>query len=141
MTRQPLVIIPYLRKLYLTLQLDIGKQAGTYTKISPPVLTSDTKQDGLLQLSLFDSKTGNNITNVNYFLTISKGGKELMKELFYSKEGPLTLKFQPEQGLYTVYGNTEPFLGAWMNETGPITVSGPILTEGGLYHYTVEIFS
>ena len=94
MTRQPLVIIPYLRKLYLTLQLGIGK----------PVLTSDTKQDGLLQLRLFDSKTGNNITNVNYFLTISKGGKELMKELFYSKEGPLTLKFQPEQRtLYSLW--------------------------------------
>lgn len=139
MTRQPLVIGPYLRKLYLPLQLGIDK-ASLYTKISPTVLTSDTKQDGLFQLRLFDSKTGNNITNVNYFLTISKGGKELMKELFYSKEGPLTLKFQPNQSPIAVHATTEPFLGGWMNETGPITVSGPILTEGGSYQYTVEIF-
>lgn len=112
------------------------RQASLYTKISPP----DKNQNAPVQLRLFDSNTGNNITNVNYFLTISKGGKQLMKELFYSKEGPLNLKFQPNQSPITVHGTTEPFLGGWMNETGPITISGPILTEGGLYQYTVEIF-
>jgi hypothetical protein len=116
------------------------RQASLYTKISPPILTSDTKQNALFQLRLFDSKTGNNITNVNYFLTISKGDKLLMRELFYSKEGPLTLKFQPNQGPVTVYGTTEPFLGGWTSETGQTTVSGPVLTEGGLYHFGVEIF-
>ncbi len=116
------------------------RQASLYTKISPPILTSDTKQNAFFQLRLFDSKTGNNITNVNYFLTISKGDKLLMRELFYSKEGPLTLKFQPNQGPVTVYGTTEPFLGGWTSETGQITVSGPVLTEGGLYHFAVEIF-
>ncbi len=47
--------------------------ASIYTKISPPILTSDTKQNALFQLRLFDSKTGENITNVNYFLTVTKG--------------------------------------------------------------------
>jgi hypothetical protein len=116
------------------------RQASLYTKISPPILTSDTKQNALFQLRLFDSKTGNNITNVNYFLTVSKGDKLLMRELFYSKDGPLTLKFQPNQGPVRVYGTTEPFLGGWASETGQITVSGPVLTEGGLYHFAVEIF-
>lgn len=114
--------------------------ASLYTKISPPILTSDSKQDGLFQLRLFDSKTENNITNVNYFLTISKAGKEPWSELFYSKEGPLTLKFQPNQGPITVYGGTEAFLGGWTSENGQITVSGPVLNEGPLYHFTVEIF-
>ncbi|MGC1263585.1 MAG: hypothetical protein WA932_06435, partial [Nitrososphaeraceae archaeon] len=68
------------------------RQASLYTKISPPILTSDKKQNALFQLRLFDSKTGKNITNVNYFLTISKGDKMLLRELFYSKDGPLTLK-------------------------------------------------
>jgi hypothetical protein len=114
--------------------------ASLYTKISPPILTSDTKQNALFQLRLFDSKTGENITNVNYFLTITKGDKLLLRELFYSKDGPLTLKFRPNQGPVTVYGSTEPFLGGWTDETGQITVSGPVLTEGGLYHFAVEIF-
>jgi len=114
--------------------------ASLYTKVSPPVLTSDTAQDAFFNLRLFDSNTGNNITNVNYFLTISKGDKVLFRELFYSKEGPLTLKFQPGQGPIQIYGTTEPFLGGWTSETGQITVASPVLSEGGLYHFGVEIF-
>ena len=64
----------------------------------------------------------------------------LLRELFYSKDGPLTLKIEPGEGPVNVYGTTEPFLGGWMNETGPISVSGPVLSEGGQYHFTVEIF-
>ena len=116
------------------------RTASLYTKISPPILTSDTKQNAFFQLRLFDSNTGNNISNVNYFLTISKGDKLLLRELFYSKDGPLTLKFEPNQGPVTVYGSTEPFLGGWTDETGQIKVSGPVLSEGGLYHFGIEIF-
>src|SRR5215207_1796199 len=94
------------------------RSASLYTKISPPVLTSDTKQNAFFQLRLFDSKTGDNITNVNYFLTINKGDKVLLRELFYSKDGPLTLKIEPGEGPVNVYGTTEPFLGGWSSETG-----------------------
>ena len=114
--------------------------ASLYTKISPPILTSDTMQNAFFQLKLFDSKTGKNITNVNYFLTINKGDKMLLRELFYSKDGPLTLKIEPGEGPVNVYGTTEPFLGGWSSETGQITISGPVLTQGGLYHFAIEIF-
>lgn len=114
--------------------------ASLYTKISPPILTSDTMQNAFFQLRLFDSKTGNNITNVNYFLTITKADKLLLRELFYSKEGPLSLKFEPGEGPIKVFGSTEPFLGGWSSETGQLTVSGPVLSEGGLYHFGIEIF-
>ena len=114
--------------------------ASLYTKISPPILTSDSKQNAFFHLRLFDSKTGNNITNVNYFVTITKGDKLLLRELFYSKDGQLTLKFRPSQGPVTVYGSTEPFLGGWTDETGQLTVAGPVLTQGGLYHFAIEIF-
>ena len=119
----------------------IGDRAASlYTKISPPVLTSDTIQNAFFQLRLFDSKTGDNITNVNYFLTINKGDKVLFRELFYSKEGPLTLKFQPSQDPVKIFGRTEPFLGGWTSETGDVTISSPVLSEGGLYHFGIEIF-
>ena len=114
--------------------------ASLYTKISPPVMTSDTVQNAFFQLRLFDSNTMNNITNVNYFLTINKEDEILLRELFYSKQGPLTLKFQPDKGPIRIYGSIEPFLGGRTSETGEITVSGPVLTEGGLYHFAVEIF-
>lgn len=119
----------------------IGDRAASlYTKISPPVLTSDTIQNAFFQLRLFDSKTGDNITNVNYFLTINKGDKVLFRELFYSKEGPLTLKFQPSQDPVKIFGSTEPFLGGWTSETGDVTISSSVLSEGGLYHFGIEIF-
>ena len=114
--------------------------ASLYTKISPPILTSDTMQNAFFQLRLFDSNTGNNITNVNYFLTITKADKLLLRELFYSKEGPLSLKFEPGAGPIKVFGTTEPFLGGWSSETGQLTISGPALSEGGLYHFGIEIF-
>jgi len=117
-----------------------NRVASLYTKISPPILTSDTLQNAFFQLKLFDSKTGNNITNVNYFLTIYKGDKLLLRELFYSKDGPLTLKFQPGEGPVKVYGSTEPFLGGWSSDSGQIVVAGPILAQGGLYHFSIEIF-
>ena len=119
----------------------IGDRAASiYTKISPPVLTSDALENAFFQLRLFDSNTGNNISNVNYFLTINKGDEVLFRELFYSKEGPLTLKFQPAQGPVKVFGTTEPFLGGWTSDTGDITIAGPVLSEGGLYHFGIEIF-
>jgi hypothetical protein len=64
----------------------------------------------------------------------------LLRELFYSKDGPLTLKIEPGEGPVNVYGTTEPFLGGWSSETGQITISGPVLTQGGLYHFAIEIF-
>ena len=117
-----------------------NRVASLFTQISPPILTSESKQNAFFHLRLFDSKTGNNITNVNYFVTITKGDKLLLRELFYSKDGPLTLKFRPSSGPVTVYGSTEPFLGGWTDETGQLTVAGPVLTEGGLYHFGIEIF-
>ena len=113
------------------------KQVSLYTKFSPP---TDNNQDAFLQLRLFDSKNGNNITNVNYFLNISKGNRPVFTELLYSKEGPMTIRFEPNQGPVTIYGTTEPFLGGWTSNTGQITASGSIFTEGGSYHLTVEIF-
>ena len=64
------------------------RQASLFTKVSPPVLTSDTHQKRFFELRLYDAKTGNNITNVNYFITVTKAGKLLMRDLFYSKTGP-----------------------------------------------------
>ncbi len=123
-----------------------NREASLYTKISPPILTSDSKQNRFFQLRLFDAKTGENITNVNYFITVMKGDKLLMRDLFFSSQGPLKIKIEPREAPpppappVTVFGSVEPFLGGWMSETGEITVQGPVLLEGGLYHFEIEIF-
>jgi hypothetical protein len=110
------------------------RNLSLYTKISPPILTAESKENSFLQLRLIDTKTGNNVQNVNYFVTVTKGDKVLMRELFFSTQGPLTIKMTPDNGKVTVLGSTEPFLGGWTTDTGQVLVKGPILIEGGLYH-------
>lgn len=117
------------------------RQASLFTKVSPPVLTSDSNQKRFFEVRLYDAKTGNNITNVNYFITVTKGGNLLMRELFYSKSGPLKIEIIPRPTKETVvFGSTEPFLGGYMSDNDQVTVQGPILLEGGLYHFNIEIF-
>ena len=117
------------------------REASLYTKINPPILTSDSKEDAFFELKLFDAKTDETIKFVAYFITVEKGGKLLMRDLFQSSQGPLKLKINPTTSeTVTVFGSTEPFLGGWTSQTGNITINGPLLLEGGLYHFAIEIF-
>jgi len=117
------------------------REASLYTKINPPVLTSDTKENAFFELRLFDAKTDENIKFVSYFIAVEKNDKLLMRDLFHSPTGPLKLKINPTSSeSISVFGSTEPFLGGWTSETGDITINGPLLLEGGLYHFAIEIF-
>ena len=117
------------------------REASLYTKINPPVLTSDSKKNAFFELRLFDAKTDETIQHVSYFITVEKDGKLLMRDLFHSHQGSLKLKINPSNSkTVSVFGSTEPFLGGWTSETGDITINGPLLLEGGLYHFSIEIF-
>ena len=117
------------------------REASLYTKINPPVLTSDSKKNAFFELRLFDAKTDETIQHVSYFITVEKDGQLLMRDLFHSHQGSLKLKINPSNSkTVSVFGSTEPFLGGWTSETGDITINGPLLLEGGLYHFSIEIF-
>ena len=117
------------------------REASLYTKINPPILTSDSKQDAFFELRLFDANTDETIKFVSYFITVEKDDQLLMRDLFHSSQGPLKLKINPSNSeTVSVFGSTEPFLGGWTSETGDITINGPLLLEGGLYHFGIEIF-
>ena len=116
------------------------RQASLFTQINPPVLTADSKEDKFFVLRLFDANNNQTIEHVSYFISVEKGGKLLMRDLFHSHQGLLKLKFNPSDSNVVVYGSIEPFLQGWVGETGDITVSGPVLLSGGLYHFGIEIF-
>lgn len=117
------------------------REASLYTKINPPILTSDTKENAFFELRLFDAKTDETIKFVSYFIAVEKNDQLLMRDLFHSPTGPLKLKINPTSSeSISVFGSTEPFLGGWTSETGDITINGPLLLEGGLYHFAIEIF-
>ncbi len=121
-----------------------GREARLSVTINPPVLTTETRQDAFVQLRLFDGITNETIKFSTFAIEMEKGigGDEppLYREVFHTESGLLTLKFQPQEGPVTVFANRDPLLNAWTADpSGAINIRGPILLEGGLYHFGIEI--
>ncbi|MBI5859206.1 MAG: peptidase [Nitrosarchaeum sp.] len=120
-----------------------NRDASLFIKISPPILTKNTVGDKFLELRLFDAKTGETIQHTSFFVTVDKDGKLLMRDLFHTHSGNLTIKIQSEDidvNDVIVYGDEEPFQGGWTSTNDQITVKAPILLDAGLYHFEIEIF-
>lgn len=124
------------------------------TKIYPPLLTNETLDiQKYVQFGLTETNLANkSIPHVYYYVTITKDDKLLLKELFHSHSGNLTLNLHEKNG--DIMTNTtisngdkdilaarEAVMGAWtsMDDTDNITVLTPIFNEGGLYNFKVEI--
>ncbi len=119
------------------------REASLFIKISPPILTKDTVGDKFLELRLFDAKTGKTVQHTSFFVTVDKDGDLLMRDLFHTHSGNLTIKIQSEDldvNDVIVYGDEEPFQGGWTSVNDKITVKAPILLDAGLYHFEIEIF-
>ena len=126
-----------------------NRQASLFVKVNPPILTTDNRQNAYMQFRLFDANNNQTIQHVTYEITVTRGTssssssveKPLMRDFFHAHNGLLTLKIQPTPGAVTIYGEQDPFQNAWVADPGgTINVKGPVLLEGGLYHFHVEIF-
>ena len=128
-----------------------NRKASLFVKVNPPILTTDNRQDAYMQFRLFDANNNQTIQHVTYEITVNKGTtatsasinqKPFLLDFFHAHNGLLTLKVQPSNGPLTIYGEQDPFQNAWMADPGgTINVKGPLLLEGGLYHFHIEIFS
>jgi hypothetical protein len=125
-------------------QANIGNRVITlFIKVNPPIITSDNSGDKYIQFRFFDANTNTTINNVSFFINATKGDKLLMNDLFYTHTGYLTIKLEPggDVGHWTVQGDRDPVLGGWTSQTDEVNVIGPILTEGGLYHFHMELLA
>ncbi|MGH9983443.1 MAG: hypothetical protein ACRD8W_05735, partial [Nitrososphaeraceae archaeon] len=127
----------------------LGDREGSlFIKISPPIYTTETKEDAFMQFRLFDAKTNETIEFVTYDITVTKGAnpsedeEPLLRDFFQSPSGLLTLRVEPTNDTsLTIFGNRDPFLGAWVADPGgTINIEGPLLLEGGLYKFDIQIF-
>ncbi len=125
-----------------------NRQASLYLKVNPPVLTTGVAQNAYMQFRLFDANNNQTIQHVTYQITVTRGTsastreKPLLLDFFHAHNGLLTLKIEPKNGQLTIFGEQDPFLQAWVADPGGnILVRGPLLLEGGLYHFHIEIFS
>ena len=121
-----------------------NRNASLFVKINPPILTTESKQDAFLQFRLFDANNNQTIKFTTFYIEVTKGidnSQLIMHNFFQSESGLLTLKIEPTEGQLTVFGNQEPFLNAWVADPGgTVNIKGPLLLEGGLYHFHIEIF-
>jgi hypothetical protein len=129
-----------------------NRKASLFVKVSPPILTTDTKDNTYIQLRLFDANNNQTIQHVIYDITVTKGTaqagpgtKPILRDFFHAHNGLLTLKVEPINtpgGHVTMNGEQDPFQNAWIADPGgTINLRVPVLNQGGLYHIHIEIFA
>ncbi|HKG87370.1 MAG TPA: hypothetical protein VKA95_03515 [Nitrososphaeraceae archaeon] len=121
------------------------RKADLIIKMKPPVVTTETlknpNQKPIIQFKLYDPTTKEGYKHVTYFITIEKDGKKMLSDWFHDHKGDLKLEMKPSSAeRVTVYGEPDPILQAFTGtENSPVVATGPIFSEGGLYHFIVRI--
>jgi hypothetical protein len=126
----------------------LGNREGSlFVKINPPIYTTETEGDAYMQFRLFDANTNETVQHVTYDITVSKGANPaesenpLVRDFFHAHNGLLTLKVEPTNGSLTIFGDRDPFQAAYVADPGgTINLRGPVLQEGGLYRFDIQIF-
>jgi hypothetical protein len=114
-------------------------------KMTPPVVTTEAlksqDQKPIIQFKLYDPTTKEGYKHVTYYITIEKDGKKLLSDWFHDHKGDLKIEMKPSNAeQITVYGEPDPILQAFTGtENSPVIATGPIFSEGGLYHFIVRI--
>lgn len=121
------------------------RKADLIIKMTPPVVTTETlqkqNQKPIVQFKLYDPVTEEGFKHVTYFITIEKDGKKLLSDWFHDHKGDLKIEMKPsDDERITVYGEPDPILQAFTGtEDSPVIATGPIFSEGGLYHFIVRV--
>lgn len=121
------------------------RTADLIIKMTPPVVTTETLQNQsqkpIIQFKLYDPTTEEGFKHVTYYITIEKDGKKLLSDWFHDHKGDLKIEMKPSDAeSMTVYGEPDPILQAFTGtERSPVVATGPIFSEGGLYHFTVRV--
>jgi hypothetical protein len=114
-------------------------------KMTPPVVTTETlkneSQKPVIQFKLYDPTTKEGYKHVTYFITIEKDGKKLLSDWFHDHKGDMKIEMKlSNSDQIAVYGEPDPILQAFTGtENSPVVATGPIFSEGGLYHFIVRI--
>jgi predicted secreted protein with PEFG-CTERM motif len=119
-----------------------NKKIQVFIQLTPPIITSNTNQDKTIFLRIFDANTNETVQKYSLWIEITKDNQLLMRDLFSTNTGTITLKITPTDtiGQWTVQADQDPVLNSWMSMGGgPINVLAPILKEGGLYHIHLEL--
>lgn len=121
------------------------RTADLIIKMMPPVVTTETLQNQsqkpIIQFKLYDPTTKEGFKHVTYYITIEKDGEKLLSDWFHDHKGDLKIEMKPsDTENIAVYGEPDPILQAFTGtERNPVVATGPIFSEGGLYHFVVRV--
>ena len=105
--------------------------------------TGSALEEVILKVRSTTPTSGPNLIAYSFlnWLTIEKDGKKLLSDWFHDHKGDLKIEMKPnnEENI-AVYGEPDPILQAFTGtERSPVVATGPIFSEGGLYHFTVRV--
>lgn len=123
-----------------------GRALTGRVEMYPPALdTKNLPDEAFIRIRVFDANNNNNIPNVSYNIRVTQGGKLLLLDNFFSPDGDLWLRIKPDPKM------RQPMINAPQEPTGlpkwigtfdrPVEIKGPIITDGGLYEFKIEIWS
>ena len=121
------------------------RKADLIIKMTPPVVTTETlekqNQKPIFTLPKSENRNEEGFKHVTYFITIEKDGKKLISDWFHDHKGDLKIEMKPSNDeRITIYGEPDPILQAFTGtEDSPVIATGPIFSEGGLYHFIVRV--
>lgn len=121
-----------------------NRQVQVFIKLNPTILYSNSGVQPTVFFRWFDANTNETLQHISFFLTITKHGQLLFRELLHTHTGILNVNVLPTNGpTWTVMADQEPTLEAYVpdNDDDPIDIQGPIFNEGGLYHFNIQMFS
>ncbi|MGI0019929.1 MAG: hypothetical protein ACREAY_05625, partial [Nitrososphaera sp.] len=66
----------------------------------------------------------------------------ILRDAFHTESGLLTLKIRPQEGDLRINATVEDFLQSYKADPGgTINITGPLLLEGGLYHFRITLLT
>jgi len=121
----------------------IGSRNATLSIDISPSTFDPEDPEKYITLRLFDSKTEAVIEHVTFILELKSKGELIFRQMFHDDLGNLNIKtVSEESGEISIDGQEAHGLGGWMRTpTTPVTMRGPVFTEGGLYEYKVEVLT
>ena len=130
--------------------VSFGGRDVTVSAVLDPVDFNPSKDStAKLNVRFYDSKTNLNIERVTYRVQILSGTTLLASQMFYDKDGELTVKVQPKSGCdekeiwrCTKYeGNKDPVVPSALESSSTSTpiIRGPVFDKPGQYTVKVAI--
>jgi hypothetical protein len=72
-----------------------NRKADLLIKMNPPVVTTETLQNGqkpTVEFRLFDSNTNQSFSHVTYYIILEKDAKRLLSDMFHDHNGDLKIQ-------------------------------------------------